>query len=200
MSRRLPRRARASAAGYTLVELMMALALFTVAVLAIVSMQKLTVVANAHAKNTSVAHRIAQSWAGQLELDATRWRTDLSGTNWLGPLIGGGWSRPTYEAGRTFGAAFDALGNPLTDSNADQARARYCANVRLAWLYSPVLPVLGNGMMRAEIRVYWLRDGEANLNVNGICATGTNLATVGQASERYHFIYHTAGVRQHASI
>lgn len=186
--------------GYTLVELMMALALFTVAVLGIISMQKLMVVSNAHAKNVSVAQRIAQSWAAQLQLDSTKWRTDFTATDWLS-LVDDGWKRPDYVAARNFGAAFDALGNPLSGSSADLKLARYCANIRLTRLYSENEPVVGNGMLRAEIRVYWLRDGESTLDVNnGICGGSFSPSSVGNALENYHFIYHTAGIRQQASI
>jgi prepilin-type N-terminal cleavage/methylation domain-containing protein len=195
----LRRRTPRGQAGYTLVELMMAIALFTVAVLGIISMQRLMIVSNAHAKNVSVAERIAQSWAAQLQLDSTNWRTDLTTTNWLSN-VGGNWVRPFYVGGRTFGAAFDALGNPLTDDAADLKGARYCANVRLTYLYSPTTPVVGNGMMRAEIRVFWLRDGESTLNADTLCPVGLNMATVNQATDRYQFVYQTTGVRQHASI
>jgi|SoiMethySBSTD1v2_1073268.scaffolds.fasta_scaffold195851_3 prepilin-type N-terminal cleavage/methylation domain-containing protein len=197
---RLQRAARRGRAGYTLVELMMALALFTVAVLGIISLQKLMVVASAHAKNVSVAERIAQSWATQLQLDSASWRATNTGTNWLGG-VGGGWVRPAYVGGvQNFGAAFDALGNPLSETSGDLARARYCTHVRLSWLYPQNLPVTGNGLMRAEIRVFWLRDGESNINTAGICQAGVATATIGQAVDRYHFVYHTTGIRQRLNI
>lgn len=194
-----PRRA-GEQRGYTLVELMMALALFTVSVLGIISLQKLMVVSNAHAKNVSVAERIAQSWAAQLELDATRWRASTATTEWLGG-VDLGWIRPSHAPDdKNFGAAFDALGNPLSDTAPDLARARYCTNVRLTTLYPPDLPVVGNGMLRAEIRVFWLRDGEPSLTVSGICPMEMSVMDVGEATDRYHFIYHTTGLRQHLSI
>lgn len=192
------RRAR----GYTLVELMMAIALFTVGVLGIISMQKLTVVSNAHAKDVSVAQRVAQSWASQLELDATQWRSAF-GPGWLNSNAA--WGRPTYVAGRTFGAAFDSLGNPLTDSVADQARARFCTHVRMSWLYPNNGTVMsGNAMLRAEVRVFWLREGSAPLDsTTSMCAvaqTQAQTAAIGLATDRYHFVYQTVGVRQHSQI
>ena len=193
--------ARRRSNGYTLVELMMAIALFTVAVLGIISLQKLMVVSNAHAKNVAVAQRIAQSWATQLQLDTTSWKTTLAGTNWLNSVDEDDWVRPAFVAGvQNFGAAFDALGNPLSDTAPDLARARYCTNVRLTWLYPDNRPVTGNGLMRAEIRVFWLRDGESDIDVAGICKVTVPTATVGQAVDRYHFVYHTTGLRQHLSI
>ena len=194
------RRTRKQQAGYTLVELMMALALFTVGILGIVSLQKLMVVSTAHAKNVSVAERVAQSWASQLQLDSLGWQQSLMGVNWLGS-VGTGWVRPAYVGGViNFGAAFDAVGNPLSDGATDLARARYCAHLRLTSLYADAQPTVGNGMMRAEVRVFWLRDGEANISASGICEPSVNRATIGEATDRYHFVYHTTGVRQHPSV
>jgi prepilin-type N-terminal cleavage/methylation domain-containing protein len=199
MTVRLSHSARRSSAGYTLVELMMALALFTVGVLGIISLQRLMVASNAHAKNTSIAERIAESWAAQLQMDSTSWVDSTGSTDWLGN-VGGGWVRPAYVAGsKNFGAAFDALGNPLSDATG-LAKARYCAHVRLTTLYSSTAPVTGNGMMRAEVRVFWLRDGEANLvPTNGLCSVTQDEDAIGQAFDRYHFVYLTAGVRQHST-
>ena len=195
------RRKRAPHRGYTLVELMMALALFTVAVLGIISMQKITVVSNAHAKNVAMAERIAQAWAGQLEMDASTWRTSAY-VGWLNE--GAQWQRPAYDTARAFGAAFDALGNPLP--NSEVSRAHFCAHVRMSKLYPSQTAGEdnGNGMLRAEIRVFWLRDGEAALDSNdSMCSDGqtpAQAAAIGLATERYQFVYQTVGIRQHPLI
>ncbi len=179
----------------------MALALFTVAMLGIISMQKITVASNAHAKNMAIAERIAQAWGGQLEMDATAWRAAF-GTGFLNNAAV--WQRPGYIATRAFGGAFDALGNPLSDSSADLAKARFCTHVRMSWLYPPTLGVGGNGMLRAEIRVFWQRDGEAPFDTNTtMCAAGQTTAQaqgIGLSTERYYFVYQTVGVRQHFQI
>jgi prepilin-type N-terminal cleavage/methylation domain-containing protein len=192
-----PRRARAR--GYTLVELMMALALFTVAVLGIISMQKITAASNGHAKNVVIAQRIAQAWAGQLEMDATAWRAEL-GAGWLNDA--NEWRRPMYIPARRFGGAFDALGNPLADN--DVGQARFCTHLRMAWLYPMSLVAGGNGMLRAEIRVFWLRDDEAPLDSNasmcGTAQTAVQAKDIGLAVDRYRFVYQAVGVRQHSQI
>jgi prepilin-type N-terminal cleavage/methylation domain-containing protein len=190
---------RATERGYTLVELMMALALFTVAMLGIISMQKLVATTNAHAKNLAIAERIARSWSAQLQLDSTRWNNSLTG--WLNESAK--WQRPGYNADRTFGAAFDGLGNPLSETSADLAQARFCTHVRMSWLYPTTSGVTGSGMLRAEIRVFWLREGEATLgNTAGICGAQTEeqAKNIGNASDRYHFVYQTVGLRQHFQI
>jgi len=200
MSQTLRRRSRARQRGYTLVELMMALALFTVAMLGIISMQKITVISNTHAKNVAIAERIAQAWGAQLEMDATAWRSATSyGAGFLSNPAG--WQRPLPARG--FGSAFDALGNPLSDSSTDLAKAQFCTHVRLSWLYPPGQGVSGNTTLRAEIRVFWLRDGEAPLDTTtSVCAvqTAAQAQNIGLSTDRYYFVYQTVGVRQHFQI
>ncbi len=196
-TRRAMRRGRRR--GYTLVELMMALALFAVAVVGIIAMQKITIVSNAHAKNVAIAQRIAQAWAGQLEMDATEWRTGFGG-GWLNVV--GSWQRPAYIEDRRFGGAFDALGNPLKDS--ELSRAAFCTHVRMTPLFPTTMGTGGNGTLRAEIRVFWLKDGETPPSgITGVCPAIQNQAqavSIGLATERYRFVYQTVGVRQHFQI
>lgn len=198
---RLRRQKRKRAGGYTLVELMLAFALLIVGVLGIVSMQKTAIVTNAHAKNLSTAQRIAQTWATQLQMDSNAWRVGFNAAGVL-EAPSGVWQRPSFKADR-IGAAFDAKGAPLSDTPADLARARYCVNTRLSWLYNNTL-VAGNGVVRAEIRVYWLREGQSVLTPTaGLCAANPNATTVaaiGQATTNYHFIYQTVGIRQRSQI
>ncbi len=196
MSRR--RRSRAQR-GYTLVELMTALVLFMVSMLGIISLQRLLVTTNAHAKNLATAERIARSWGAHLQLDATQWNTSMGG--WLNDAKT--WQRPGYDATRGFGAAFDALGNPLSDSDADKSNARYCTHVRMTPLYSSGAGVTGNDVLRAEIRVFWLREGEATFgNADSVCGdqNGDVPRQIGNAVDRYQFVYQTVALRRHFQI
>jgi prepilin-type N-terminal cleavage/methylation domain-containing protein len=194
-------------AGYTMVELMMALALLTVGILGIVSLQRVTVVSNGHAKRLAIAQRIAQTWATQLQMDSSVWRSAGN----LPPLLSapnGQWSRPVAVAGR-IGGAFNALGAPLPD--ADAAQAAFCTHVRLSWLYQSTT-VSGNDLIRAEIRVFWRRDGHGSgidgigndwLRTEGLCSQAQNPARVtaiGQDTGTFHFLYQTVGIRQHSQI
>jgi len=196
-----------SQAGYTMVELMMALALLTVGILGIVSLQRVTVVSNGHAKNLAIAQRIAQTWATQMQMDASTWRA--SGT--LSGVLStpnNTWMRPPQVAGRV-GGAFDALGAPLPDG--DAAQAAFCTHVRYSWLYENTI-VPGNGLIRAEIRVFWQRyghgaelDGVGNqwLKSEGICSqpqNATRVTAIGQDTGTFHFLYQTVGIRQHSQI
>jgi hypothetical protein len=182
-----------------MVELMMSLALFTVGVLGVISMQKITIQSNAHAKNLAIAQRIAQTWSSQLEMDSSAWRTTFDGAGVLA-APSGAWERPLFKTGRV-GAAFDALGRPVDDSNL--AQARFCVHTRLSWLYNNP-SISNNGVVRAEIRVFWLRDGQPVLTpvANGLCAThdAGQVTAIGQAVNNYHFLYQTVAVRQHQLI
>ncbi len=196
--------------GYTLVELMMAIALFTVAVLGIVSMQKVASVSNGHAKNLAIAQRIAQSWAAQLQMDSTSWVSTFDASGVLTEPTNV-WTRPAYVVGRV-GAAFDNTGAALSDSAADLSRARFCTHMRLSWLYGANTGVSGNRVVRAEIRVFWLRDGHgASIDgvapavppTDGLCGANQDaakVAAIGQAVGSYSFVYQTVGVRQHFQI
>jgi type IV pilus assembly protein PilV len=196
---------RRNQAGYTMVELMMALALLTVGILGIVSLQRVAVVSNGHAKNLAVAQRIAQTWAAQMQMDASTWR---NGGTLPGVLTAPNsqWGRPLAVANR-IGGAFDSLGAPLADN--DAAQAAYCTHVRLSWLYDTTN---ANALIRAEIRVFWRRDGHGQeidgignawLKTEGICAQTQDAARVkaiGEDTSSFHFLYQTVGIRQHSQI
>ncbi|RYZ02184.1 MAG: prepilin-type N-terminal cleavage/methylation domain-containing protein [Myxococcales bacterium] len=198
--RKYLRRARGSSRGYTLVELMMALALLAVSIVGIISLQKVTVVTNAHAKNLAMAQRIAQAVSGQLQMDSTQWITTLPTGSFLNSDAV--WHRLPYNTTRAFGGAFDALGNPVTDANA--GNARFCTHVRMSWLYPTTMSVAGNGVLRAEVRVFWLRAGQAPLDSTAsMCSASqsdTQARAIGLSTDRYHFVYQTVGLRQHFQI
>jgi hypothetical protein len=181
--------------------MMLSLALLIVGVVGIVSMEKTAIVTNSHAKNLAVAQRIAQSWSTQLQLDSNTWRSGFDAAGVLAAPTSA-WLRPAFVTGRV-GGAFDARGNALSDSAADLLQARYCVNTRLSWLYNNS-GVAGNGVIRAEIRVYWLREGQSVPTPSaGLCPANQNTAdisAVGQATNIYHFIYQTVGIRQRFQI
>ncbi len=204
------KRGQASKRGYTAVELMLALGLFAVGVSGIIAMQKLTVVSNSHAKNLAIGTQIAQAWLDQLATDATLWTSpaasngvsDIDNTTWVKEAAGangGKWFLPDYDSTRKFGRDFDALGVPKNDPD----NARFCTHVRLTMLYTAdgtsagrtTLP--GDGLVRAEVRVFWLRDGQPALAK--ACSSADTIDTVAAATDKYHFVYKVSAVRQHSS-
>jgi prepilin-type N-terminal cleavage/methylation domain-containing protein len=194
--------------GYTAVELMMAIAVFGIGVAGIISMEKVTSVANQHAKNVSIATHIAQSWLDTLSTDAVMWNhpragdaviaTDLPQTTWLQFVTSkadtsANWFFPPYTTVPiTFGPAFDALGNPVNPV-ANAANVAFCSHLRLSWLYQPDSG--GNGLIRAEVRVFWLRDGQTFLG--NMCAAGT-VANINNATTTFHFVQKITAIRENS--
>lgn len=196
--------------GYTIIELMMSLVVLAIGVSGVISMEKITATANRNAKNLALATHVAQSWQEQLAADASLWNhpssrnsnSDLDETAWL-TLINGvngttGWVQPAYNAQRAFGAAFDPLGNPLSD--ADAGKAAFCAHIRLTWLFADDTPRVGNGLLRTEVRVFWPREGAGGtVDGNALCS-GAVPDDVGQAVDQYHFVYLASAVKQNTAI
>jgi prepilin-type N-terminal cleavage/methylation domain-containing protein len=189
-------RCRTIARGYTVVELMMALAVFGIGVSGIIAMQKVAAAANQHSRALSIATNVAQTWQDQLNLDAslsnrlngfqkTNWLTFVSGTN-----MQANWSRPGYNANLGIGAAFDALGQALSDSDASLANAQFCVHVRLTRLYPTAV---GIDVVRSEVRVIWPRTEGTSGN---FCAVNSNVKAIADDFANYHSIYQVSAVRQ----
>jgi prepilin-type N-terminal cleavage/methylation domain-containing protein len=189
--------------GYTAVELMMAIGIFGIGVTGIIAMQKMTVVSNQHAKNLGIATHIAESWLDMLATDAVMWNhpspqnaiPDIGQTTWLQSVklnanTANDWILPTYSTVLAFGPAFDALGNPV-DAAAAPNSVAFCSHLRLSWLYQPT--VSGNGLIRAEVRVFWLRDGQTF--AQDMCS-GAQITKVGGATQLFHFVQKITAIRE----
>lgn len=189
--------------GYTAVELMMAIGIFGIGVTGIIAMQKVTTVSNQHAKNLSIATHIAESWLDMLATDAVMWNhpspgnstPDIGQTTWLQSVKPNAntvndWILPTYSTVLAFGPAFDALGNPVNPTTAPASIA-FCSHLRLSWLYQPTTN--GNGLIRAEVRVFWLRDGQGFAQPMCDAAQITN---VGGAVQTFHFVQKITAIRE----
>ncbi|MFO0571652.1 MAG: type II secretion system protein [Polyangiaceae bacterium] len=194
---------RARRRGYTAVELLMAISIFAIGVSGIIAMQKVTVDANKHARDLSIATHIAQAWLDQLAADAAAWNhpsaneptPDINDTDWLKNVGNNQWFRPDYVATRSFGAGFDGLGNPVDDANIQDAV--FCAHVRLSWLYPAAA---GNGLIRTEVRVFWIRDGQGGgVNAQPVCDPNTAPAAVEAAGLKYHFVHQASAVKQNTA-
>lgn len=190
--------------GYTAVELLMAISIFGIGVSGIIAMEKVTNVSNAHAKNLAIATHIAESWLDMLATDATTWTapgapgaTGLIGnTTWLNTVTtnantANNWQLPVFSGVLAFGPAFDALGDPINP--ASTTPVAFCSHLRLSWLYQPT--TTGNGLIRAEVRVFWLKDGQDF--AQNMCATG-QVANVGAATQAFHFVQKITAIRENS--
>ncbi|MES1176717.1 MAG: prepilin-type N-terminal cleavage/methylation domain-containing protein [Myxococcales bacterium] len=188
--------------GYTAVELLMAISIFGIGVSGIIAMEKVTSVSNAHAKNLAIATHIAESWLDVLAIDATAWTAPgspgavglIGNTTFLKSVTANAntvnsWTLPTYSNTLAFGPAFDALGDPIDP--ASTTPVAFCSHLRLSWLYQP--STTGNGLIRAEVRVFWLKDGAGF--AQNMCTTG-QIANVGAATDAFHFVQKITAIRE----
>ena len=190
--------------GYTAVELMMAIAIFGIGVVGVIGMQRVTAVSNQHAKNLSIATHIAESWMDMLSTDAVTWNhpgrnggtvPDIGTTVWLTSVAANAntvnsWFLPVWSDTLSFGPAFDALGNPVNPAVSPGAVA-FCSHLRLSWLYQPGQD--GNGLIRAEVRVFWLKEGQGF--AQNMCAAG-QVTNVGGATQTFHFVQKISAIRE----
>jgi type IV pilus assembly protein PilV len=207
--------ARASlrrARGYTFVELLMSLLIFSIGVTGVIAMQKVAVTSSQHAKDLAIATQVADAWIDQLHADAIAWNhpsatradNDLDDTAWLGKVSAANtnWERPVYVAERNFGPAFDVQGRPVDITGGAGANVKFCTHVRLSWLYQPggsTDNTKGNGLIRAEVRVFWLRDGRPWPNNASICDTSQDADSMSSDVSRYHFVYNVSAVRENTA-
>ncbi len=154
---------RATVQGFTLIEVMMALAVMTVGAVGLLSLQSATTRGNAEARAMTVANQVNQLWLERLRRDALRWTSpdptalrSAAGPRFLrnAPLPGGGWSGwfapvdPAPEPGAPVSAGFDYRGIDTLDPN----EMAYCTHVNLRW-------VDPGQTLRADVRTFWHRRG-----------------------------------------
>jgi type IV pilus assembly protein PilV len=203
----------------------MSLSILALGVSGIVAMQKVTLTSNRHARNLALASQVSQAWIEQLRTDAVAWNrpttsetaagaSDLAiDPHWLsalGSAVGTTteWFLPSWQSTRQFGPGFDILGRPVdTSVVANNAFVRFCTHIRLTWLYRDTGSGIanegtttGNGLIRAEVRVFWLRDGQTEHVGGNLCGGNTPVATIGAATDRYHFVYNVSAVRQNTAV
>lgn len=159
----MSRRLRASA-GYTMVEVLAAMAVLGTGILGIIGMQTAAVGANQRAQEVTMATNLARRWQDRLRRDSYQWTqpsqsnpTSNIANTWylsaLGAMTTTGWyvpaSPPSSAAALPETAAFDYFGNDVPTAD---FRAYYCTRVRLTTL-------IQNQLLRAEVRVWWYRRG-----------------------------------------
>ncbi|MEI8254746.1 MAG: prepilin-type N-terminal cleavage/methylation domain-containing protein [Deltaproteobacteria bacterium] len=188
-------------AGYTLVEVMVALGLLGVGVTGILSMENAAILANRRAQEMTLATNIARRWQERLREDSLMWnapsnRTTVSdlGTDTVylcrlagcggGSAAAGQWLVPTPPAGSTESPAYDAFGNEIA---VGPTAVRYCVNVRYNWLRADA--AARQGMIRTEVRVWWYREGAVRQASYANCGNAAGLAAMGTDRSNVEFVY-----------
>lgn len=190
----------------------MSLLIFSIGVTGVIAMQKVTLTSNQHARDLAIATQVSQAWMDQLHADAIAWNhpsilratNDLADTAWLSSVSQTNitWVRPAYVATRNFGPAFDVQGNPINLDTDTTTPVKYCTHIRLSWLYQPAAAtsnLLGDGLMRAEVRVFWLRDGKAWPGNKSICDPTQVPNSMTSDVSRYHFVYTVSALRENTA-
>ena len=168
-------------AGYTIVEVMMALAVLAIGASGVSAMQRATLVANGNARNIATGNAIAEAWVERLRADAAQWNdtTDLADTRWL-KLPQGIWQAPSSAvAAAPFGSGWASVTGEDIYNNGGPAA--FCTHLRLNQLYP--------NLMRAEIRVFWLRNNAAMPD-----CSEANPDAILASPDRYAMVYVTSGV------
>jgi type II secretory pathway pseudopilin PulG len=180
-----PRSFRSAAAGYTAVEIMMALTVMTIGAAAVMSLQKTSVTGNFDARETDLAASIARTWVDRLHRDAMNWTmpnntypaaNNFTNAKLLSLPTYGQWTLPNFAMNQTtpetMSYAFDMLGRDIPQGSATSNGQApnptnpvvFCVNYRLEWLVPPNLtpppggPAVEPGLIRVDLRVLWPRD------------------------------------------
>ncbi len=177
--------------GFTAVELMMALAVFSIGMTGLVAMQVVTAKSNTNAKDIATATQLARSWEEHLAMDGLLWGGPknwlLDRTTWLKGIDEGNdgeWILPAETA--QFGPAAGARGEFVPGSD-----AYFCTHIRLTQLQAAPA-----GMVRCDVRVFWpVKGPQAWSDGADYCVPEADVAAIG-ASPRFHFIHNSTVVRQ----
>jgi type IV pilus modification protein PilV len=183
--------------GFTLVEVMVSIGVMTIGAMSVLAMQQQLTRANMHARELTTATQIAQNWIERLKMDALAWNTigDRSQTLYLQavPAPGtlgtfGPFATSTVSRGGVntiYSSAFNYYGDSLDTTAGIPAGLHFCASYRLSWIYA------NQRAMRADVRVFWPREGEAVLVTDypRCVDEHTALNPGGTRFERYHLVY-----------
>ena len=144
-------------AGFTLVEVMIAIGIMTVGSLGILAMHHAVTRANREAREMNTALALTETWMERVERDSLLWTaqgfntTELQGTAYLKEIAGvadeTAWFKPIPTGVGEY-ASSDFFGV----DTANAADTKYCVNLKLAWLRQ-------GSSVRVDVRTYWLREG-----------------------------------------
>jgi prepilin-type N-terminal cleavage/methylation domain-containing protein len=190
-----PVRIRPMRRGFTAVELMMALAIFSIGITGIVATEIVTARSNLHAKDLAVATQFARSWEERLAMDGILWGGPnswlLDNTTWLDGVVTNNAEWVLPAASGNFGPGAGARGEFVA-----AADAYFCAHIRLTRLIDRT----GSGLIRTEVRVFWPKGPAAWSNGDPYCVAAANLTPImaldDVETEWFHFVYNSSVVRE----
>lgn len=179
--------------GFTMIELMMSLAVMTVGAAALFSLQGFIARANLYSRRVTQATEVADRWMERLRTDALLWNaagaSGVGSTDYLqNPTATDactdstvGWLQPagdmTSEVNATLGhsSASDLYGADVMDLDGEHQKSiAFCTHYRLCWLTDAAASGLDDRTsLRAEVRVFWTREGSgvSLASASPLCAT-----------------------------
>jgi len=203
--------------GYTAVEVLAAMMVFSIGAAGVIGMQKVSIAGNEDARRFDVANNIANEWTSRLQRDAMSWTkpneldrttenwaatkflTDIgaagcTGVNWCLAGMSGGFPSGAAVPGNS--PAFDLFGRDLPKAGGGVEHF-YCTQYRLNWIADPgSCPGTSSGepcitaLMRAEIRVFWNRlEAGPITDCEGVAAPDP---------VKHHIFYTTTAIRENA--
>jgi prepilin-type N-terminal cleavage/methylation domain-containing protein len=192
--------------GFTLVEVMVSLGVMTIGAMALIAMQQQTTRANVRARDITMAMQIAQNVLERVKIDGVAWTTvapagttqDLQNTQILrgidGATPGSFIALPVLTASlngetRPIANAFNYAGEDIDLSGAStavQASVRYCASIRMTWVYT------SRRAMRVDTRVWWSKEVPSRAITSdfvGCVDDNASLSPNGTYYDAYHIVY-----------
>lgn len=198
-------RKRHASGGYTLIEVLAAMVILGAGILGIISMQAATVNANLRAHEITMASNVARRWNERLRRDSYQWSdpgTPLSASNttFLRQIGTSGlntWFIPTTIAATGTrpleSPAFDYWGNDV-DMGATPENIYYCTHLRFQTLLRTGII---EDLIRAEVRVWWFREGGVRPSTYANCGSAGVVNTMGTDTTNVHWVYMAQAIRRH---
>jgi hypothetical protein len=186
---------------------LIAMTVMAIGAAAVMTMQKASIQGNLDARRLDVANGIARMWEERLQADAMAWTSpnayssaSNAGANNNAKLIrhgidsAGQWFFPSdYVTPPTGGTPesymLDILGRDLPTAT----NAVYCVAVRLSTL---VPGSIDPTLLRADVRVLWLRGLGVTPASSAFCTSGTDATALNPDPNVYHQLYVTTALKE----
>lgn len=177
--------------GFTIIEVVVAMGVMVLGVMAVVSLQHHTVQINSLARQMSTANQIAQTWLERMKQDAQRWNQPgdpmggtptpiqvLAQTQWLQAVNAMPGRFQAVPVSANSSGMFDFQGNEIVLGAA--GAPFFCVGYKPAWVY------IGHAV-RIDVRVFWPRERAAV--VVDCVDTDAPLSPGGPDFGRFHTVY-----------
>jgi len=191
--------------GYTLIEVMLGIAIMAFGAVGLMALQQATLKGNRGAREITTATQATRTWLDRVRRDSLGWNArglaGTAGTDYLSnvpavPTAAGAWftpqppaaSMPSASGGDGESFAFDYFGRDVQAAN-----AYFCTHIRMRW-------AIQNQAIRVDARTWWHRSGQnfTDRTLFTGCAVGAEAgvtANLDSAAPQLHAVYGSTLVR-----